>query len=546
MISAALVLLAAAIAPAAEPEDLERVLAAVRGTSYRAHVEFLADDLLEGRDTGTRGYDLAARYVAAAMKAMGLEPGGENGSWYQPVPLRESRLLKGSVSLAGARAMRRVELVALEDYVQFGDTARTESRVEAPVVFVGYGVSAPELGHDDYAGVDVSGKIVAMLANAPREFPSEPRAHFASAQLKAENAARHGAVGTIGILTDQDVERYPWARMVAAGDRTVRWIHPDGRPEGSVLALKGGFVVSPAGGRKLFASSPVPADKALADATRSGFKAFPMGVTASISSKSEHRPLPSANVVGLLPGSDPALKGTYVVYSAHLDHVGVGQEVAGDRIYNGAYDNASGSAVVLEVARALSGLKARPRRSVLFVFVTGEEKGLLGSDYFAQRPTVPAAGIVANVNVDMPLFLYPPADLVAFGAENSSLQGVAERAASRVGFTLAPDPLPDQNLFIRSDQYSFVRRGVPAVFLVPGFRSLEAGQDGGKIVGEFLQKNYHLPTDDLKVPMDLGAAERFIRANVLLGFAIASDPAPPRWNPGNFFGTTFGRVAGGS
>ncbi len=545
MISAA-VAFAASLAASPDSGDLDRVLAEVRGVAYRAHVEFLADDLLEGRDTGTRGYDLAARYVAAEMKAMGLEPGGEGGTWYQPVPLRESRLLKGSVSLAGARAMRPVDLVAHEDYMQYGDAARTESRVEAPVVFVGYGVSAPELGHDDYAGVDVTGKIVAMLANAPARFPSEPRAHFSSTQLKAENAARHGAVGTIGILTDQDMARYPWARMVAAGDRTVRWLHPDGRPEGSVLALKGGFVASPAGGRKLFASSPVPADKALGDATQEGWKAIALGVTATITSKSEHRPLSSANVVGLLPGSDPALKGTYVVYTAHLDHVGVGQEVAGDRVYNGAYDNASGSAVVLEVARALASLKVRPRRSVLFLFVTGEEKGLLGSDYFAQRPTVPAAGIVANVNVDMPLFLYSPADLVAFGAENSSLLGMAERAAARVGFTLAPDPLPDQNLFIRSDQYSFVRRGVPAVFLVPGFRSAEAGQDGGKIVGEFLQKNYHLPTDDLSVPMDLQAAERFIRANVLLGHAIASDPVAPRWNPGNFFGTTFGRAASGS
>jgi Zn-dependent M28 family amino/carboxypeptidase len=542
----ALFLANAALLSAAESEDLDRVLAEVRGMAYRAHVEFLADDLLEGRDTGTRGYDLAARYVATEMKAMGVEAGGEDGSWFQPVPLRESRLVKGSVSLAGAGAMRRTDIVALEDYLQFGDATRTESRVEAPVVFVGYGVSAPELGHDDYAAVDVTGKIVAMLANAPAHFPSEPRAHFASPQLKAENAARHGAVGTIGVLTDQDMARYPWARMVAAGDRTVRWLHPDGRPEGSVPALKGSFVLSPAGGRKLFASSPVSADKALADATKEGFKGFALGVTATVFAKSEHRPLTSANVVGLLPGSDPALKDTYVVYTAHLDHVGVGKEVAGDRIYNGAYDNASGSAVILEVARSLARLKVRPRRSVLFVFVTGEEKGLLGSDYFAQRPSVPAAGIVANVNVDMPLFLYPSADLVAFGAENSSLQAAAERAAARVGFTLAPDPLPDQNLFIRSDQYSFVRRGVPAVFLVPGFRSAEAGQDGGKIVGEFLQKNYHMPTDDLKVPMDLGVAERFIRANVLLGHTIASDPVAPRWNPGNFFGTTFGRAAGGS
>jgi Zn-dependent M28 family amino/carboxypeptidase len=198
------------------------------------------------------------------------------------------------------------------------------------------------------------------------------------------------------------------------------------------------------------------------------------------------------------------------------------------------------------VARALAGLRVRPRRSVLFVFVTGEEKGLVGSDYFAQRPPVPAEALVADVNVDMPLFLYPPADVIAFGAENSSLQSVVGPAAARVGLALGPDPVPEQNLFIRSDQYSFVRRGVPAVFLVPGFHSAEAGVDGAKLVGQFLQKNYHLPSDDLDLPMDLAAAEQFIRANVLLGHAIASDPVPPRWKPGNFFGVTFGKGAGGS
>jgi hypothetical protein len=536
---------AAALAAGPDRGDLDRVLAGVRGASYRAHVEFLADDLLEGRDTGTRGYDLAARYVATELMEMGLEPAGENGSWFQPVPLRESEAVKGSVSLVPARAMRPTELVPREDYMQFGDPARTETRVEAPVVFVGYGVTAPELDHDDYAGVDVKGKIVAFLTNAPARFPSEPRAHFSSPRLKAENAARHGAVGLLGILTDQDMPRYPWARIVAGGTHTVRWLHPDGTPEGDNPTIKGGAVLSPAGTRKLFVASPVAPDKALADAAGEGFKGFAMNVTATIAAKSEHRPLASANVVGLLPGSDPALKGTYVVYTAHLDHVGLGQAVGGDRIYNGAYDNASGCAVILEVARAFAGLEVRPRRSLLFVFVTGEEKGLLGSDYFAQHPTVPASALVANVNVDMPLFLYPPADLVAFGAENSTLQGVTERAVARLGFTLSPDPLPAQNLFVRSDQYSFVRRGVPAVALMPGFQSQQAGQDGGKVVGEFIEKNYHQPSDDLKVPMDLPAAERFIRANVLVGYAIASDPEPPRWNPGNFFGTTFGRAAAG-
>jgi Zn-dependent M28 family amino/carboxypeptidase len=215
--------------------------------------------------------------------------------------------------------------------------------------------------------------------------------------------------------------------------------------------------------------------------------------------------------------------------------------VNGDRTYNGAYDNASGVAVLLEAARALAGLRVRPARSVLFVFVTGEEKGLVGSEYFAQNPTVPGDRIVANVNVDMPLLLYPLADIIAFGAENSSLEEVVTRAASRVGLTQSPDPMPGENLFIRSDQYSFVRRGVPAVFLVPGFRSSDPGVDGAQAFRQFLQNDYHRPSDDLTRPMDLRSAERFIRANVLVGYAVASDPEPPRWKPGNFFGKTFGR-----
>ncbi len=544
--AAAVALLGASLAGGAEPDDLARVLAAVRGQACRAHVAFLADDLLEGRDTGTRGYDLAALYVASELEAMGLRPAGEGGRWLQPVPLRQSRVLEGEVSLAPAGGGAVVKLTAKEDYLQFGDPLRTESRVAAPLVFAGFGVTAPELGYDDYAGLDVRGKIAVVLFNAPPRFPSEPRAHFASFRLKAANAVRHGAVGLVALGTAEDEKRFPWERLIAEDPRSVNWLRPDGTPEGVFPELQGGFLLSPAGARRLFASSPVPLEKVFEQAAESRVKGFPLPVTATIVSRSEHGPLASANVVGLLEGSDPALKDTYVVYSAHLDHIGQGQPVDGDRTYNGAYDNATGVAVVLEVARALAGLSVRPRRSFLFVFVTGEEKGLVGSDYFAQNPTVAGDRIVANVNVDMPLLLYPLADLIAFGAENSSLQDVVTEAASRVGLALGPDPMPAENLFIRSDQYSFVRRGVPAVFLVPGFHSSEAGVDGGQLVQEFLQKHYHRPSDDLTRPIDLASAERFIRANVLVGYAVASDPEPPRWKPGNFFGLTFGRRSAGS
>ena len=226
--------------------------------------------------------------------------------------------------------------------------------------------------------------------------------------------------------------------------------------------------------------------------------------------------------------------------SAHLDHVGVGAEVDGDTIYNGAYDNAAGSAVVLEVARVLAGLPKAPRRSVLFLFVTAEEEGLLGSDYFAQRPVEGAGKIVANVNIDMPLFLFPLADLVAFGSENSTLDLPTARAAEAAGLALGPDPMPEQTIFIRSDQYSFVRQGIPAVFLVTGTRSANPAVDGGAALGEFLRRHYHQPSDDLRLPMNPDAVSSFVRASVLLTHALAQDPEAPRWKPGNFFGRTFG------
>jgi len=289
----------------------------------------------------------------------------------------------------------------------------------------------------------------------------------------------------------------------------------------------------------------VSLDDAIARAAKGRPAAFALGATVRLKSRSEHRKFSSPNVVGRLVGSDPVLKDTFVVLSAHLDHLGVGVAENGDAIYNGAYDNATGTAVVLEAARALAGLRERPRRSILFVFVTSEEKGLLGSDYFANEPTVPADKIVADVNIDMPLLLYPLGDVVAFGAENSSLDGIVAKAAAQTGLTESPDFVPEENVFIRSDQYSFVRRGVPSVFLVPGLKSSDPTADGAKAFQEFFARHYHRPSDDLSQPMDLGSAERFVRANVLVAYGIASDGEAPRWKPGNFFGKTFGPARSG-
>lgn len=536
---AAAALTLGAAAPAARDPLLAEALARVSARAVRAHVEFLADDLLEGRGSGTKGYDIAARYVAAELAGLGLAPAGEKESWFQQVPLLESRLVAGSVRLADATGTS--ELALRQDFVMGGDATRAETRVEAPVVFVGYGVTAPRLGHDDYAGLDVSGKIVALVSGAPARFPSEERAYHSSRSRKAELAAARGAVGVLALYTPAEEARVPWARVIDfASAPATRWTRSDGTPEGDLPGLRGSALLSPSAARRLFAPSPQPLEAALAAAEQPSFRGFPLGVTATLAAQSEHTRITSPNVVGLLPGSDPALRSSYVVYSAHLDHVPPAAQGEGDRIHNGAYDNALGVGVVLEVARVLAGLEPRPRRSVLFLFVTAEERGLLGSDYFAANPTVNKAKVVANVNVDMPLLLYPPAEVVAFGAENSTLEDAARAAAAAVGLVLAPDPMPEETLFVRSDQYSFVRRGVPAVYFAPGMRSAESAQDGARLFREFLGRHYHRPSDDLSLPMDPGAIALYTRANVALGYAIAQDREAPRWKAGNFFGETFG------
>jgi hypothetical protein len=528
-----------------EPGDLARVLVAISGSTFRAHVEFLADDLLKGRETGTEGYDLAALYVATELKSMGVEPAGEDGSYFQPVTLRESRLLDGKVLFAPSEGGAAVALEPLVDYVQSGDALRTEARVTAPVVFVGFGVTAPDLEHDDYADTDVTGKIVALLWGAPARFPSEHRAHFSSRSTKAANAARHGAVGLLFFQTAEDLERVPWERIKEYSDgSSTRWLRSDGTPEGVVVELKGTAMLSPAGARRLFASSPVPIEDVLEQAAEGEVEGFALPVTATIEARSEHRSFVSANVVGVVKGSDPALADTSAVYTAHLDHVGEDKPVNGDSIYNGAYDNATGSAVVLEIARAFTRLPSPPRRSVVFLFVTAEEKGLLGSDYFAKHPTSAAGKIVANVNIDMPILLHPITTVVALGIESSTLKAAVNRGLAEAGLTLIPDPTPEENSFVRSDQYSFVLQGVPSINLNPGVEPSDAETTGGRLFKEFLKQHYHRPSDDLSRPMDLDSVERFIRANFVIGYAVASDPEPPRWNPGDFFGETFGKAAG--
>lgn len=507
----------------------------------RAHLEFLAHDLMEGRATGTRGYDLAANYVAAVLRTYGFEPAGANGTFFQPVPLRTSKAVTAALTLRpkGGSAMP-LELPA--DAIVVPSVRDTSTEVAAALVYAGYGVTAPELNYDDYSGIDVRGKIVLIFTNAPAQFPSEPRAHYSAIEEKLRNAARRGAVGVVAASTPEDLKRLPWEVLAGYLSRpAMNWLDAQGKPANDVPEIRAGAVLSPAGVAKVFRHSPTPLESVYAAAEKGAPKGFEFPLTVTIAATNEHGTARSANVAGILRGSDPHLASTYVVLTAHLDHEGIGPAVDGDSIYNGAYDNALGCAILLEVSRTIAQSPQRPLRSILVVFVTAEEKRLLGSDYFARNPTVPRASLVANVNLDMPLLQWPLSEVVAFGAENSSLGKIAEATMPEAGLRLAPDPIPQENLFIRSDQYSFVKQGVPAVFLIPGFRSSDPSKNPTEMFGRFLATHYHKPTDDTSLPMDGSAVAAFVRANYLLTLAIANERIAPTWNAGNFFGERFGR-----
>lgn len=520
---------------------LAKALESIKAPAVKAHMAFLADDLLEGRMAGTRGYDLAARYVAAQLAQVGLQPAGDDGTFFQAVPLVESRLDEGTLTIKPRAGAPRV-LTFREDFMMSGDLLRTTSQVEAPLVFAGFGISAPELSHDDYAGRDVRGKVVVLLSNAPSRFPSEQRAHHGSRRLKADLAAARGAVGILMIRTREDEKVTPWPRMLGNFETpAAAWLTKAGVPAGVHEELKGAALLSAAGAAKLFEGSPVTLDAVLTEAEKGTPKGFDLPAAAAMTSRSTHRRYSSPNVVGKLPGSKPDLAGTSLVYSAHLDHIGIGTAVNGDTIYNGAFDNALGTGALIETARALASLPERPARSVVFVFVTAEERGLVGSDFFAHNLPAAVGRPIANVNMDMPLLMFPIDTVVAFGAEHSTLGDVATRAATMAGLKLIPDPMPEQTLFVRSDQYSFVRTGVPSVFLVPGFTSSDPKIDGSALFREFITTHYHQPSDQIGLPLDAGAVERFTRANVAMGYLIATSTEAPRWHADSFFGKTFGQ-----
>lgn len=513
--------------------------------SFRATVAFLADDLLEGRDTGSRGYEIAARYVASRFAALGLKPGGDDGGWFQRITFQQTDRGATPGSLAITAPNGRTQSWAHGTDVLVGLNPNEPALdIAAPLVFVGYGIDNAKLGINDYAGLDVKGKIVVTLRGFPKGLPSEEGAHASA--TKAEAADKHGAIGMVNIDTLQSMKARPWARSVHSADNpSFAWVGADGKAFDAAPGIRITAALNEPAALALFDGAPqgVAAIRATADKPGGRPKGFALKTRIRIQSQSVTQRVTSPNVVAILPGSDPTLKAQYVVLSAHLDHIGVTPAKAGDkpdkdRINNGALDNAAGVATMLEVARAAAEAPVAPRRSLIFLASTAEEKGLLGADYYARHPSVPIDAIVGNVDLDMPLLLYPFTDVTAFGADHSTLGPIVAKAVAPMGVTLSPDPMPAQTIFVRSDHYMFVKQGVPAVFLATGFAN-----GGDKHWDKFLNGAYHHPDDDMAQAIDWKAGARFADANYRIMRAMADADAPPLWYAKDFFGDTFAAAA---
>ena len=525
--AAALALLTTAIglaqAPPAGPTP-----AGDEQTRWWTHVRTLADDGFEGRQTGSEGYRKAVAYVASEFEKAGLKPAGSKG-YLQTVSFSRRRILEDKSHVALVRDGK-------EDVLRFGADVTINLRaeltpsVEAPLVFAGYGLSAPDAGYDDLSGVDLKGKVVVHIAGTPAAVTGALVAHYQQAGVRWSALKAAGAIGSIAIPNPSTSEQ-PWERTAPSRLNPVMTLVD---PRFNDLAgMKVGASVNPASAERLFAGSGHTLAEllALADGRKPLPRfALPASLRARVSLESAA--VDSDNVVALLPGSDPALAREHVVLTAHLDHVGIGAPVNGDRIYNGAMDNASGIATLIEVARTLASAGARPKRSILFVAVTAEEHGLLGSRYFAGEPTVPKSSIVANINMDMFLPLFPMRSVMVLGLDESDLGDRVRAVAGRSGLGVKADPQPERNRFTRSDQYSFIRQGIPALAMKVGF---EPGSPEAAIDAKWTTERYHGPSDDLQQPIDLGAALTFTRFVGALTAEVANHPARPQWKPTSFF-----------
>jgi Zn-dependent M28 family amino/carboxypeptidase len=529
---------------AAAPTPPAPPAASAGAQRIEADVRALADVRMEGRRTGTPGYDRAAQYVADRFRTLGLRPAGDDGTFFQRVPLLASTRLAEGARFVVVRRDRDIPLRVREQFLPMAGFAHDTATVRAPAVFVGQGVSAPDLHHDDFAGLDLRGRIAVLFGGAPERFEPDRRAFHTSTREKLRALVAHGAIGAVFVDTSEDEMRAPWAQAAAAFDRPdMRLRDADGQAIDGFPQLQVVMRVSFAAADFLFDGSGHTAAELAQAVQQEKQHGFALPVTLDLAARSHVVPLEGRNVLARLPGSDPARAMQQVLLSAHLDHLGM----SGKDVFPGALDNALGVAIVLEAAHVLH-VDGAPPRSVLFAALTGEEQGLLGAQWLALHPPGP---LVADVNLDMPMLLAPSRDVVPIGGDHSSLGAAAQHAAEAVGMPVSKDPFPEEAVFVRSDQYAFVRTGVPALMLDAGV--VPAASSAGKEANastlpllaqrEFLRRCYHRPCDDARQPIQYEDAVHLAAYAARLAHDVAAAPDAPHWRAGDFFGAQFGPIA---
>jgi Zn-dependent M28 family amino/carboxypeptidase len=509
----------------------------IRPEALRAHTRALSDDLLEGRGTASRGERLAQLYIVGQLESLGLQPGAPDGSWRQPFDV--VGITSRNPENIGFRKGdgTTLELRLREDFIAFSGVAEPEARVAgAEVVFAGYGIVAPEYGWDDYKGTDVTGKVVLLMNNDPEDdpklFAGKTRLYYGRWDYKYETAARHGAAGAIIIHTIPSAG-YPWSVVQSSWTNEQFSLPHEGGPQLKVKAWtteEASRRIATLGGKDL--------DALRAAARKRDFKAVPLGVSLDVALQNEVRKKTTANVLGRLPGSDPVLSREAVIYTAHYDHLGLNEDAkpGEDAIYNGARDNASGIAAMLEIARAMTALPKAPRRSVLFVATAAEEQGLLGSRYLADHPPLPLGRVAVNINIDSMNIWGRTRDLMMVGLGKSSVDDWVHAVAAMQGRRVEPDASPDKGYFYRSDQFPFARAGVPAAYFEAGSEVLgKPAGFGEQRKKEIEEKDYHQPSDELRPDWDFSGAEEDARFFFYLGLKAADADAMPAWRPGDEF-----------
>lgn len=523
-------------------KEIQSILNNVSPQAIKGNMTFLSDDLLEGRRPGTRGFAVASKYMEAQFIALGLNPGMSDGSYVQRVPLQRAWAEETGSNFTLVDNNKETQLTYGKEFLLQPYFAAAQSSVSAPLVFVGYGVSAPEFNYDDYKSIDVKGKIVVYLGGAPASLPTSERAYYTTGDAKYGEAMKRGAVGII-TLSAPSTRAGAWEAGVRRSKTgSYKWVKTDGIANNSYESLKAVASFNPQYTDQLFVHAPVNFQQAITLAGEGKSQSFPMNLSATIQVRTANANVEGSNLVGVIEGSDPKLKNEYIVYSAHLDHLGIGAPVKGDSIYNGAHDDASGNAILLEIAKAYKSLNAAPKRSIVFAVVTGEELGLLGSDYFINNMPFQNGRVVANLAIDMPFFFHPVLDIVPYGADHSSLGLQTQRAAKDLGLKISPDPFPEQVVFIRSDHYSFIKKGIPALFIKSGFMTVPSDTvDRSKSDVAWRSTHYHTPMDNMNQPFDFNAATMHAKVNFLIGYYASNESTAPDWNKGDFFGQKFRR-----